>query len=237
MVAARDARPVPEERAVGLLEGPPGAPRLVAEGPPPPAPPPDEDDGSWWAPEPRPEAGLSNARLGLLVFLGAEVMFFGGLIMAFLVFRLGSPAWPPPGQPRLPIAVTVLNTGVLLTSGLMMRRALRALRLRDRAGLVRGLGWAALLGTLFLAIQGSEWVRLIRFGLRLSSGIYGATFYILVGGHGLHVLSALVWLLAVRAGARGPRFGPGRSEGVAACGLFWYFVVALWPMLFVLVYL
>ena len=236
-MAARDARPGPEERGVGLLEGAPGAPPVVAEGPPPPVLPPFEDDEAWWAPEPRPGAGLSNARLGLCVFLGAEVMFFGGLIMAFLVFRLGSPAWPPPGQPRLPMAVTLLNTGVLLASGLMMRGALRALRRQDRAGLGRGLGWAAGLGTLFLAIQGSEWVRLVRFGLRLSSGIYGATFYLLVGGHGLHVLSALVLLLAVRAGARGPGFGPGRSEGVAACGLFWYFVVALWPMLFVLVYL
>ncbi len=229
--------PVLEERGVGLAPDPPAAPPAVREGPPPLAPPPFDEGESWWSPEPRPGPAISNARLGLFVFLGAEVMFFGGLIMAFLVFRFGSPAWPSAGQPRLPIAVTVLNTGILLASGLTMHRALRALRRGERARLASGLGWSAGLGALFLAIQGSEWARLIRFGVRLPSGTYGATFYLLIGGHGLHVLGALVWLLVVRAGARGPRFGEGRREGIAACGLYWYFVVALWPILFVLVYL
>ncbi|MGH7478931.1 MAG: hypothetical protein ACREJ8_04995, partial [Candidatus Methylomirabilales bacterium] len=54
----------------------------------------------------RGQPGVSNARLGMLIFLGAEAMFFAGLIGAFLVFRFGSATWPPPGQPYLPVGVT-----------------------------------------------------------------------------------------------------------------------------------
>jgi len=83
-------------------------------------------------PSPPPSAptapAVSNARLGLLVFLGAEAMFFVGLIGAFLVFRLGSEVWPPPAQPRLPVGVTGINTVILLFSGLTGHLALRAVR-------------------------------------------------------------------------------------------------------------
>ncbi|MBI3061447.1 MAG: heme-copper oxidase subunit III [Deltaproteobacteria bacterium] len=118
------------------------------------------------------EPVVSNARLGLLMFLGAEAMFFAGLIGAFLVFRLGSSVWPPPFQPRLPTAVTGINTVVLLASGLTVQLALRAVRLGSTAGLVRYVWTTLLLGGVFLAVQGSEWVRLIRFGLTVSSGVY-----------------------------------------------------------------
>src|SRR3989304_5525092 len=53
----------------------------------------------------RGQSAVSNARLGMLIFLGAEAMFFAGLIGAFLVFRFGSATWPPPGQPYLPVGL------------------------------------------------------------------------------------------------------------------------------------
>ena len=56
----------------------------------------------------------SNAWLGVLMLLGAEAMFFAGLIGAYIVFRVGSAIWPPPFQPRLPVGVTGVNTGILL---------------------------------------------------------------------------------------------------------------------------
>jgi len=59
---------------------------------------------------------FDNLRLAVLVFIGAEAMFFGALISALLVLRLGMAAWPPPLEPRLPIAVTGANTLVLLAS-------------------------------------------------------------------------------------------------------------------------
>ncbi len=199
--------------------------------------PPSGQDPFPWSPNPRTGPPVSNARLGMLVFLAFEGMFFAGLIGMFLVFRLGSQFWPPVGQPRLPILVTWANTAILLFSSWTMRNGLRAMRKGDRDGLTTGLSWTALLGTAFLIVQGSEWLRLIRHGLTLSAGIYGATFYTVIGCHGLHVLGAVIWLLIARIGLRDKRFWARRQVGVELCGMYWYFVVALWPVLFALVYL
>jgi cytochrome c oxidase subunit 3 len=180
---------------------------------------------------------VSNARLAVIMLLAAEAMLFMGLIGAYLVFRMGSAAWPPPDQPRLPLAVTWTNTVVLLVSAYTMQGALRAARAGAERGLVRRLVWTALLGLVFLGVQGSEWVRLVQHGLTLASGTYGATFYTLVGLHGAHVLAAVVWLLAVLAGAGARRFSARRHAAVDLCAIYWNFVVGLWVVLFTLVYL
>src|SRR3989338_3203015 len=83
---------------------------------------------------------VSNARLAVLMFLAAEAMFFAGLIGAFIVFRLSSSAWPPPFQPRLPVAATGVNTVILLLSGLTMQLALRAVRAGKSEGIGRASG-------------------------------------------------------------------------------------------------
>ncbi len=180
---------------------------------------------------------IDKGILGLLVFLGTEVMFFAGLISAYTVLRAGSQAWPPPGQPRLPIEVTGLNTGVLLLSALTMHLALRAARRDRRSGLLRWLAVTALLGSLFLAVQGYEWVSLVGFGLSLSSGVFGGTFYALIGAHGIHVLGAVVALLFVLGAAVTGRYTAEAHSGVVLCEIYWLFVVALWPLLYLLVYL
>jgi cytochrome c oxidase subunit III len=203
----------------------------------PPAPPDLGDGGRRESPGPAREPLVSNATIAMVVLLAFETMFFVGLLGAFIVLRLRSPAWPPPGQPYLPLAITWFNTGVLLFSGYTMWRALRAIRRDDRAGLVRWLLVTAIYGVTFLSVQGYEWVRLVGYGLTLSSSNYGALFYTLIGTHGLHVLAAVIWLLAVLALARRRRFSARRYTVVRVCGIYWQFVVALWPLLFVLVYL
>src|ERR1700739_3279884 len=86
----------------------------------------------------RPNVQLgSNAWVAVFVFLGAEAMFFAGLIGAYIVFRVSAPLWPPPFQPRLPIAVTGVNTLILLASALTMRLSLKAVRVNDRRKLIR----------------------------------------------------------------------------------------------------
>ena len=186
----------------------------------------------------RPIAPIgSNAWLGTVMLLGAETMFFAGLIGAFLVFRIGSTVWPPPFQPRLPTGVTGVNTLILLVSALTMGLALRAGRRGEQARLVRMLSWTALLGATFLVVQGYEWVRLLHFGLTVSSSVYGGLFYTLIGFHGAHVLGALVWLLAVWFKARQGRYMKQHDAGLQICSMYWIFVVALWPVLYGLVYL
>ena len=179
----------------------------------------------------------SNAWVAVIVFLGAEAMFFAGLIGAYIVFRVSAPIWPPPFQPRLPIGVTGVNTLILIASAVTMRLAVKAVFVSDRKKLIRLLGLTAILGGIFLAVQGYEWVQLFHFGLTLSSSVYGGLFYTLIGFHGLHVVGALTWLLIVFVLAGRGRFSKERHVGLQTCGLYWTFVVALWPVLYSLVYL
>ncbi len=126
------------------------------------------------APPVQPNAPIaSNAWLATVMFLGAEAMFFAGLIGAFIVFRIGSSIWPPPFQPRLPVGITGVNTIVLLASAVTMHMALRSVRAGAMRRLNRMLAMTAALGGVFLLIQGYEWARLIHFGLTVSSSIYG----------------------------------------------------------------
>src|SRR5947209_5748956 len=184
-------RPPSERRTTGRI--PPAPPDFGGDG---------DDDR-----EHGPRRGLDNLRLAVLFFMGAEAMFFGALISALLVLRLGMAAWPPPLEPRLPIAITGLNTLVLLASSVTLVTAGRARRRGEPARHVRWLQGTAALGALFLAVQGYEWIRLIGFGLSLASGVYGTTFFALIGLHGLLVLAALVWLVGTTALLAGGRFG------------------------------
>lgn len=180
---------------------------------------------------------VSSARLAMALFIAAEVMLFGGLIGAFLVFRFGSEEWPPAGLPLLPIRLTGVNTVVLFASCIPMARAVAAIRRNDTAGLRSGLLLTATLGIVFLAIQGSEWASLVGHGLTITSGPYGSTFYVLIGMHGLHVVGAVAWLVVVLVGSFLGRFDARHYAAVDLAAIYWYFVSALWTVLFPLVYL
>ncbi len=168
--------------------------------------------------------------VAMLIFVAAEVMFFAALISAHQITsaNVGADAWPPPGQPRLPIASTAANTVILLLSGVCVFLANRG----RKAGLFLISGVA--LGTAFVIFQGVEWGRLIHFGLTLRSSSYGSYFYLIIGAHALHAVAALaVWAWAL------PRFLKGTLSRGAFLGaqVFWYFVVGVWPLLYLTVYL
>ncbi len=183
----------------------------------------------------REREAVSSGVLGMTLFLFTEFMLFAGLISAFLVLRAQAPVWPPAGQPRLPVAVTGANTLVLLLSGWTMVRAVGALR-QGSAASVRWLQGTAALGLLFLLIQGTEWARLVGFGLTGKSSVYGATFYALVGIHGLHVAAAVVVLFANLARTMRGRYTAAAHDGLTLCRMYWIFVVAVWPILYLLLY-
>ncbi|MFQ5769417.1 MAG: heme-copper oxidase subunit III [bacterium] len=181
----------------------------------------------------------NNAFLAMLLFIGADVMFFAGLIGAFIIFRFGADIWPPAGQPRLPLGVTGVNTVILMFSGLAMARAWRLLKSWSRQKVIHGLFLTIVLGLVFLLVQGFEWIRLLKFGLTLSANVYGATFYTLIGFHGLHVFGAVVWLLVVlmRLILIPNSYGPTQTVGIKLIGMYWILVVVLWPVLYGLIYL
>jgi len=180
---------------------------------------------------------LPNGALAILMLIASEMMLFSGLIGPFLVYKGTAPFWPPPNLPRLPVFVTSINTAVLLLSAVTMFLAVRAVGRNQRRLLRRYLTVTGVLGVTFLTVQGSEWVSLLRHGLRLSSGTYGATFYTLIGCHAAHVTAAVIWLSAVVIRAFQGRYGVRNASPVQICAMYWYFVCAVWPILFVLVYL
>jgi heme/copper-type cytochrome/quinol oxidase subunit 3 len=181
------------------------------------------------------EPAVSNTRLAIVIVITAESMLFAGLIGMFLVFRL-SQNWPPPDLPRLPVGITALNSVVLFASLVPLTRALRGARAHDGTGR-GGVQIAALLGGLFLTVQGVEWLRLLAHGLTPGSSVYGGTFYLLIGTHGLHVLVAVVWLTVLAILERRARRGWSSWAGLEMCTVYWYFVCGLWAVLFPLVYI
>lgn len=178
--------------------------------------------------------------LAMLIFVFTEIMFFTGLVSAFLITRasIGPGGWPPPNQPRLPVAATAVNTIALLLSAAVLFLAWRALRASQRGEAVGGialrLGTAIALGAAFLLGQGREWVMLLHEGLTLHSSVHGTFFYILVGCHGLHALVALLALGWAFLRLRQNRLS---SETLAAISVFWYFVAGVWPFLYYEIYL
>jgi heme/copper-type cytochrome/quinol oxidase subunit 3 len=185
-------------------------------------------------PQPSPRL-LPDAVLGTVMVVLVEAMLFAGFISAFTILKASylPGQWPPPDQPRLPIEATAVNSLVLLASGVVLWHAGRVFEL-DRARAGRWLVGALLLGSVFVGVQGVEWVRLVAEGLTLRSSTFGAFFYVIVGAHALHAIPALI-VLARQAWLH--RSGRLTAEGFAASRLFWYFVVLVWPVLYWQVYL
>ena len=187
-------------------------------------------------PEPvRPKPLLSNGVLGMMIFIFTEVMIFAGFISAHAVVRsqAAGQMWPPFGQPRLPVQETALNTAALLVSGLVLVVAWFAFR-KERSRARIPLLLSILLGTFFVYFQGLEWVALLGEGLTIQSSSYGGFFYLIVGPHAIHAVAALIALIWA-----GVRLNQDRLTGseLATVSAFWYFVVLVWPVLYIKVYL
>lgn len=182
--------------------------------------------------EQRREPLVPNGVMGMLIFVFTEVMLFAGLISAFTIARSSAVVWPPPGQPRLPFEATAFNTAVLLASGIALQWARRRFR-RSRSAARTPLLLTIALGAFFVVVQGAEWVAMIGQGLTLTSSTLGSFFYVIVGLHGLHALAALV-LLGVTL--RRLRRGWLASSQLGTAEVLWYFVVLVWPVLWLVVY-
>jgi cytochrome c oxidase subunit 3 len=172
--------------------------------------------------------------IGTMFFILTEIMLFGGFISAFTISRTQAPAWPPPGQPRLPVELTAVNGLVLLASGALVWWAGRRFDQQGPGSARVPLLVGTALGATFVGVQGFEWVRLVAEGLSFTGSTYGAFFFLIVGAHGLHVLGGLAVLVAQ---TRWLLVEQLRPEAFWAGRLFWYFVVLLWPALYWKVYL
>lgn len=180
-------------------------------------------------------------KLMMWIFLCSDAMSFAGLLAAYGAVRLGSRDWPVPSD-VLDIPLTALNTFILICSSVSMVKALSAIRRGDRRGLVGWLLATIAGGATFLGIQAWEWTHLLHEGLTIQSNpfgnsLFGATFYILTGFHGCHVLSGVIYLACIMIkGARGG-YDARNNSPVEIAGLYWHFVDLIWILVFTFVYL
>jgi heme/copper-type cytochrome/quinol oxidase subunit 3 len=186
---------------------------------------------------PRParrEPAVPSNVLGMILFVITEIMFFAGMFSAFMIAEgMAVDGWPPAGQPRLPVLATAFNTLALLASGGLLFIAGKRFAVDPETARKPMLG-ALALGAFFVVFQGVEWVQLIGEGLTLTTSTHGSFFYVMVGIHALHAVAAILSLLwAVR------RHGKGAltASQLTTVQVFWYFVVGIWPVLYLQVYL
>jgi cytochrome c oxidase subunit 3 len=133
--------------------------------------------------------------------------------------------------------VPALNTAILLTSGLTVTIAHHALRAGKRPVLIIFLAATFLLGFTFVGLQAHEYGEAYReLGLRLSTGIYGSTFFMLTGFHGLHVTIGAIMLLVIWLRVLSGHFTPNRHFAFEAVSWYWHFVDVVWLGLFIFVY-
>jgi len=183
------------------------------------------------------ENRLAVARIGMMIFLLTEAMMFITLIAAYVVLRFGSLSWPSPGTPHLPVVITSINTVILLASSFFLHQACQKIKNSDQKGLTAGLAWTVILGSVFLIIQGYEWLHLIGKGLTLKNGAFASCFFTITGFHGLHVLIGVLVLAVLLILSRKGKFSRDSRSPVVVGGMYWHFVDIVWIGIFASLYL
>jgi heme/copper-type cytochrome/quinol oxidase subunit 3 len=185
----------------------------------------------------RTSTGLPHIKLGMWLFLASECLLFGALISTYVLFRGASTEGPFPDE-VFDIPYTSISAFVLLASSLTMVLALAAKQRADEGGARLWLLTTALLGTVFVGGQVYEFTSFVREGLTLSSNIFGSTFYVLTGFHGVHVTVGILMLLSLVAMSFAGKLPGERGEmSIEMVGLYWHFVDIVWIVIFTVVYL
>ncbi len=183
--------------------------------------------------------GIDTALLGMLLFIGSEIMFFAGLFAAYFNVRASSPEWPPPGIDFIqPLPLPAIVTGILVLSSVTMQLAVWRIRADDRRGLVRALLISLALGVVFLFLQVYDYYVLLTdddFGI--DSGVYGSLFYTLTGFHGAHVFGGVVGISVILLRSLQGQFSARHHIAVEAVSAYWHFVDVVWIALFITIYL
>ena len=200
-------------------------------------------------------------RWGMGWFIASEVMFFAAFFGALFyarsiavpdlasetskvlwpTFQAGWPTKGPYGEVDFTtigaFGIPALNTLILLTSGATVTWAHWALKMNNRSQLVLGLAVTIALGAIFLGLQAYEYIHAYAdLNLKLTSGIYGSTFFMLTGFHGLHVTVGTIGLAVILLRCLLGHFRPDNHFGFEAVAWYWHFVDVVWLALFVIVY-
>lgn len=189
------------------------------------------------------------AKLGMWIFLATEVLFFGGLFLAYTVYRFLNPETFAAASRHTEVLLGGVNTAVLLVSSTFMALAVRAAQLGRRRDLILLLLATAALGIGFMVIKGFEYHK--DFVEHLVPGasflwpeanpraaeMFFWLYFAMTGLHAIHVTIGIVVMLVLAFLARGGRFENGNFMAIEVAGLYWHFVDIVWVFLFPLLYL
>lgn len=180
-----------------------------------------------------------NMRWGIVLFIAREVLFFFSFFWAYFNRSL-SPGlecgfnWPPTGlTPFNPFGIPLLNTTILLTSGLTVTWAHHALMAGQHTEGVIGLLRTIVLGAYFTFVQGYEYLD-SRF--TFADAVYGSCFFMATGFHGLHVLIGSLFLTVVWSRLIRGQLRLNHHFGFEAAAWYWHFVDVVWVFLFMAIY-
>ena len=186
------------------------------------------------------EQGINTALLGMLLFIGSEVMFFAGLFAAYFNSRASAqPNWPPPGLQDViePGLVPLVATTVLILSSFTMQYAVSRIKKGDRRGMNRALALTLIMGVAFLSMQAFDYIQLLSDrGFGINSGIYGTLFYTMTGFHGAHVFGGVIGITVVLLRGVSGQFSARHHVAVEAVSIYWHFVDVVWIALFTTLY-
>ena len=190
---------------------------------------------------PPTSTGVSNEKLAMWAFLGSECLLFGALISTYFLYRGRGPAGGRPVGPQphdiYDIPYTSVSSFVLLMSSLTMVLALSAIQ---RGDLRRNRLWllaTAGLGATFIGGQVYEFTSFIREGLTIKTNLFGSSFFVMTGFHGVHVTVGIIMLLSLVSLSHRGRLTQEKAEVVEIAGLYWHFVDIVWIVIFTVVYL
>ena len=183
----------------------------------------------------------SWGKLGMWMFLAGDAVGFGVLLASYGALRATSTDWPSPYE-VLGINLTAAMTFLHICSSETMVKALEWLGRGDRDRAVRFLLYTAAGGTIFVGLQAYEWSHLIHAGLHINgnpwgSSLFGASFFLVTGFHGLHVTGGVIYLLAIARYVLNRPQPEASYNAVEIVGLYWHFVDLVWIMVFTFMYL
>jgi heme/copper-type cytochrome/quinol oxidase subunit 3 len=178
---------------------------------------------------------IPGINIAFYILIITEMMFFAGLVSAYIIASSKALDWPPADQPRLPLWLSIANMLLLLISSVLMFRFVRETKNNSYKKFY--LLATIIMGVIFLIIQGFEWTNLVNFGLMNSTGLYASYFYTLIAVHGFHVLIGILLISGLFIYLNRTDNILENVPVVKAFGLFWYFVALLWPVLYYLLYL
>ncbi len=171
---------------------------------------------------------------GMVGLITIETVVVSGLIAMYFYLKLHNPAWPPENIDRPELTLPLINTGILLASGVAMRIADMGGKNERRGQLLGGQAVALLLAMLFLALK---WIEYSGYDYDWSTHAYGSVTYAITVFHAGHVISVVLKGLVVFAMAARGMFTRERRLALEVNGLYWQFVVLIWLPLFVTIYL